>query len=116
MELKKKLSVGSSNGDMPEDKLLDILKAVQMKIEDVAFQCDQIDEDNETLAKELEKELQKQENYKEKISSQTEQLQKAKQESNNLNRLAAEKKMQLNHINDEMVFFQGQANQLKTVL
>ena len=40
MELKKKLSVGSSNGDMPEDKLLDILKAVQMKIEDVAYQCD----------------------------------------------------------------------------
>ena len=72
MELKRKLSVGSSNDEMPEDKLLDILRAVQMKIEDVKSQCEHIDEENNTLVSELDKEIQKQENLKEKISSQAE--------------------------------------------
>ena len=43
MDFKRKVSVGSSNDEMPEDKLLDILKAVQMKIEDVKAQCDSMD-------------------------------------------------------------------------
>ena len=68
MELREKLSIGMSDGDQVEDKLLDVLKAVQLKIDDVKGQCDEVDADNMDLASQIQKELEKQAKLKEKIT------------------------------------------------
>ena len=50
MDFSRKLSIGMSDGDHVEDKLLDVLKAVQLKIDDVKDQCDNVDAENMEIA------------------------------------------------------------------
>ena len=53
MEFTRKLSIGMSEGDNAEDKLLDVLKAVQLKIDDVKVQCDNVDAENMDIAEQI---------------------------------------------------------------
>ena len=57
MDFTRKLSIGMSDGDHVEDKLLDVLKAVQLKIDDVKDQCDNVDTENMDIAFEIQRQL-----------------------------------------------------------
>ena len=55
MDFERKIRVGNiaEAQDYPEDRLQDVLAAVRVKLDSVALQCCEIDQENATLEKQI---------------------------------------------------------------
>ena len=118
MDFERKIRVGNlaEAQDYPEDRLIDVLSAVRVKLDSVAMQCCEIDEVNAELERQIQAELAEQAKLHEQTRVVTDQIASAKDESAQMNDQKLELKKQIRASNQEAIFFQGQAEILKNSL